>query len=78
VFSAKSLGSIIYLAALGSVVAFVAYYWLHHRTRAVVVSLIAFITPLVGVFIGVGLYNEAFTALTIVGTALILAAWFWP
>ncbi len=72
VFSARSIGSIIYLAVLGSVVAFVAYYWLLRRTRAVVVSLIAFITPLVGVFIGVGLFSEAFTALTVVGTALIL------
>jgi len=72
VFSARSLGSIIYLAVLGSVVAFVAYYWLLRHTRAVVVSLIAFVTPLVGVFIGVGLYSETFTALTVVGTALIL------
>ena len=48
VFSTRSLGCITYLAVLGSVVAFVAYYWLLRRTRAVVVSLIAFITPLWG------------------------------
>jgi len=72
VFSAASIGSIIYLAVLGSVVAFVAYYWLLRHIRVVVVSLIAFITPLVGVFIGVGLFSEPFTALTAVGTALIL------
>lgn len=66
-----SIGSILYLATLGTVIAFVAYYWLLSRAKAVVVSLIAFITPIVAIFLGV-FWGESLSLRTLVGTIMIL------
>jgi len=73
VVSTESIGSIIYLALFGSVIAFLGYYWLLARTRAVTVSLIAFITPLVAIFIGVLFFSESLPLLIAFGTVLILS-----
>jgi drug/metabolite transporter (DMT)-like permease len=73
VVSAASIGSILYLAVFGSVIAFLGYYWLLARARAVTVSLIAFITPLVAIFIGVLFFSEGFSLLLAIGTILILS-----
>ena len=73
VVSLASVGSIVYLAVFGTVVTFLGYYWLMRRMTAVMVSSIAFVTPLVAVFFGVGLGGESLTPLTIVGTVLILS-----
>lgn len=69
----ESLGSIIYLAVMGTVVAFLSYYWLLKRLRAVSVALIAFITPLVALGFGVLLGGEALTVSTAFGTLLIFS-----
>lgn len=66
--------SILYLSIFGTVVTFIGYYWLLSHMRAVVVSLIAFITPIVAIFIGVTFLSESLTPLTIVGTGVILIA----
>ena len=71
-FTTKAIGSIVYLALCGSVVAFLGYYWLLKHTRLTVVSLIAFITPLVAMLVGVVLAEESLTPVTVVGSALIL------
>jgi drug/metabolite transporter (DMT)-like permease len=71
--NAASVGSVVYLAVFGSVVAFLGYYWLLKRTTVVVVSLIAFITPLVAIIIGVILFDESMTGMVIAGSAMILS-----
>ncbi|MEW6051327.1 MAG: EamA family transporter [Candidatus Zixiibacteriota bacterium] len=71
--TSQSVGSIIYLAVFGTVVAFLGYYWLLTHTKAVTVSLIAFITPLVAILIGVVFGDETLSTLTLVGAAAILA-----
>jgi drug/metabolite transporter (DMT)-like permease len=70
--TAASVGSILYLAILGTVIAFVGYYWLLSHTEAVTVSLIAFITPVIAILIGI-LFGESLAIRTIVGTVMILA-----
>ncbi|MEW5796459.1 MAG: EamA family transporter [Candidatus Zixiibacteriota bacterium] len=70
--TAKAVGSIIYLALGGSVVAFLGYFWLVKRMRLTVVSLIAFITPLVAILIGVLVAEESITAMESAGAGLIL------
>lgn len=72
-FTAESIGSILYLAIFGTVVAFLGYYWLLTHTRAVTVSLIAFITPLVAIVIGVFLFDEHLSLLIFIGAAMILS-----
>lgn len=69
----EAAGSILYLAVFGTVIAFLGYYWLLARIRVVAVSLIGFITPLIAIFIGVGLFGESLSSETIWGTGLILS-----
>ncbi len=72
-WTANSVGSILYLAIIGTVVAFLGYYWLLTKARTVTVSLIAFITPLTAILIGVFLFDEQLSALILIGAALILS-----
>ncbi len=69
----QSVGSIVYLAIFGTVIAFLGYYWLLKHTRAVTVSLVAFITPVVAIVIGVLFFGESLSAVIFVGAALILS-----
>lgn len=72
----EAVGSICYLALFGTVFTFLAYYWLVARLPVVSVSLIAFITPLVAVLIGVLVADERLTVLLAIGTLLILGGVF--
>jgi len=71
--TATSVGSILYLTVIGTVVAFLAYYWLLSRTRAIYTSLFAFVVPLVAIFIGVVLFDESLTLTIVFGTVMILS-----
>lgn len=73
VVSIESVGSIIYLALIGSVTAFIGYYWLMRKLSAVAVSSIAFVTPLVAVFFGLVFGGESLSRLTVFGAILILS-----
>ncbi len=67
-----SVGSILYLAVFGTVIAFLGYYWLLTHTRAVIVSMIAFVTPLVAILIGELLAHETLSVFIYIGTTMIL------
>jgi drug/metabolite transporter (DMT)-like permease len=69
----ESVGSILYLAILGTVIAFLSYYWLLTYWTAVKVALTAFFVPLVAILIGAGLFGEELGWRVAAGTALILA-----
>lgn len=71
-FTAKTIGSILYLSIFGSVIAFLGYYWLLKKVRAVTAAMIAFITPLIAIALGILVGSETLTTLTIVGTIMIL------
>ena len=72
-WTGASVGSILFLAVFGTVVAFLGYYWLVARLPVTTVSLVAFITPLIAVLIGIAAAEETFTAATVAGAALTLA-----
>jgi len=72
-FTAASVGSILYLAVPGSVVTFLGYYWLLKRIRLTTASLIAFITPLVAIMIGVSFAGESLSLPIMTGAVLILS-----
>lgn len=74
--SLESVGSILYLAIFGTVVTFLSYYWLLRHMRLTTVSLIAFVTPMVAIFIGVLFADEKMTPLIMLGTSLILSGVF--
>jgi drug/metabolite transporter (DMT)-like permease len=67
-----AVGSVLYLAAVGSVLAFVTYYWLLKRIEAVYLSLTSFINPIVAVILGAVLLGESLAVRTAAGAALVL------
>lgn len=65
--------AVVYLAVFGSVVTFTSFYWLMKRINVVILSLIAFITPIVALVLGWLFYDEVFTVLHLIGSSLVLA-----
>ncbi len=72
VWSTETVGSILYLATVGSVVVFVAYYWLLKRMEAVYLSLISFITPIIAVALGTVVLDEQLHPNVMLGAGLVL------
>ncbi len=64
--------SVLYLAVFGSVLAFLAYYWLLKRIDPVYLSLTSFINPVVGVVLGAAVLHEALGASIVAGALLVL------
>lgn len=71
-WTSTTILSITYLAIPGTVITFLGYYWLLARTRAVIVSLIAFIIPLIAIIIGVFGFNESLSLKVVIGSILVL------
>ena len=67
------LGAILYLALLGSVIAFVVYLRLLKTFEATAMSYVALITPIVAVFLGFSLGNEILDPIALAGAAVTLA-----
>lgn len=69
---ANAVVSVLYLALFGSVVTFTSYYWLLKKINIVILSLIAFITPIVALLLGWIVFGEYFETHQITGSALVL------
>ncbi|MDF1692447.1 MAG: DMT family transporter [Zhongshania sp.] len=74
VFSATSIASLLYLSVFGSLLGFVAYYFLLKNMAVETVSLIPFITPVMAMCIGVVVADEVISAAMLLGAGLILLA----
>jgi len=72
-FDDTAIISVTYLAFFGSVVTFTSFYWLMKRINVVLLSLIAFITPLVALILGWIFYNESLSRNHIMGSVMVLA-----
>jgi len=68
----RSAAAVVYLASLGSVLAFSLYYWLIRECRPISVALISLITPVTSLWLGNVLNHEAFHRDELIGTGLIL------
>lgn len=64
--------SLLYLAIVGSVVAFLLYYWLILNMDVTKSMLIALVTPVVAVILGMLVLNEEFGWRTLAGGAMII------
>jgi drug/metabolite transporter (DMT)-like permease len=73
----SAIVSILYLAFFGSVVTFTSFYWLIKRINIVILSLVAFITPIVALILGYFFYNEELSVRHFIGTALVLTGVLW-
>ncbi len=69
--------SILYLAFFGSVITFTTFYWLIKRINLVILSLIAFITPIVALILGFFIYSEVLSTRHFIGAAMVLTGVFW-
>jgi drug/metabolite transporter (DMT)-like permease len=65
--------SMFYLALVGSVIAFLLYYWLMRNMDVTKSMLIALVTPVVAVVLGMFVLGEELTWRTIVGGAMIMS-----
>ncbi|MBM4165878.1 MAG: multidrug DMT transporter permease [Ignavibacteria bacterium] len=72
-FTSTAIFSILYLALIGSIITFASYYWLLKRIEAVYLSLIAFVTPILAVFLGAIVLNEKLELKTFLGAGIVLS-----
>lgn len=72
VFDSKAIFSIIYLALFGTLFTFTTYYWLMKRINVVILSLSAFITPIVAIILGWFILEESLSGRDLLGTVLVL------
>ncbi|MHC1737392.1 MAG: DMT family transporter [Ignavibacteriaceae bacterium] len=74
VFTLPAVFSIGYLAIFGTIVTFITYYWLLKKINIILLSLVAFITPIIALIAGWIAYNETLNYLQLTGTIIILAS----
>jgi drug/metabolite transporter (DMT)-like permease len=75
-FSTESIAAWLYLALIGSALAFTAYAWLLQNAPLSRVATYAYVNPVVAIALGWLILDEAVTGITIAGAAVIvLAVW---
>jgi drug/metabolite transporter (DMT)-like permease len=72
--SPLSLGAMVYLAIVSSIIAFTAFSWLMRVSTPARVSTYAFVNPVVAVFLGWALNGEALQPTTLIAAAVIILA----
>ena len=72
-WTAVSVAALLYLAIAGSAVTFSLYYWLLTHLPATRMSMIAYTSPVVAVFVGAAWLGEPVTLRMLTGSALVLA-----
>ncbi|MFH2054895.1 MAG: DMT family transporter [bacterium] len=70
--SARSVGSVLYLAIAGTGAAFIGWYWILKRISATAASLMTFIEPVVATVLAVLILHETLSSRFVGGAALIL------
>ena len=72
-FDAASVGSLLYLALLGTCVTFSLYFWLLRHMTATGLSLTAYAIPVVAVVVGALVFDEPVTPQLLLGGLLVVA-----
>ncbi|MEX1367289.1 MAG: EamA family transporter [Nannocystaceae bacterium] len=67
-----AVGSVVYLAVIGTAVTFGLYYWLLRYVASSRLSLIAYVTPAVALWLGWAVADEPLALTTLLGTGLVL------
>ena len=71
-WSARGMGALLYLALVGSTLAFAVYFRLMRTVPLSRLAMITYVTPVVALLLGATLGEEEVTSRTLAGTALIL------
>ena len=72
-WTARAFVALFYLALVGSVIAFIAYYWLVQHMDVTKTMLIALVTPVVAVLLGMLVLKERLMWRTLAGGAMIVS-----
>jgi drug/metabolite transporter (DMT)-like permease len=73
VWDTKAIGSLMYLSLFCTVITFIVYFWLVKHVEVVVLSLSAFITPIIALLISVAIMDERLTTTTLFGSCIVLS-----
>ncbi len=76
-FDSTAVFSVLYLAVFGSIITFTSFYWLLKRISVVILSLIAFITPVIALFLGWIFFSEQLSFNELTGSLLVLCGLLW-
>ncbi len=76
-FDSTALLAVLYLAIFGSIVTFTSFYWLLKRISVVILSLIAFVTPVIALFLGWIFFSEQLSFNELMGSLLVLFGLLW-
>jgi drug/metabolite transporter (DMT)-like permease len=71
-FDRTAILSLLYLSIFGSVIAFVTYFWLVKHVEVVLLSLTAFVTPIIAVLLGKLVLDEHLSPQVLSGSILVL------
>ena len=72
-WTTTAVGSTLYLAVVGSAVAFLLYYWLVRKIDVTITLLISLVTPVIALLIGMFTLSEKVTWRVAVGSAAIIS-----
>jgi drug/metabolite transporter (DMT)-like permease len=72
-WTAMAVISLFYLAIVGTVIAFLLYYWLMHNMDVTKTMLIALVTPVTAVILGMLILKEELHWRTLFGGAMIIS-----
>ncbi len=68
----RSVGSVLYLAVMGSCLAFICYYWLISQVRVTKASLVVFVIPIVALFLDWLILEQTLHWRVIAGSGLVI------
>ncbi|NKF23956.1 EamA family transporter [Solimonas sp. C16B3] len=71
-WTGQAIGALIYLAVLGSCVAYGAYFWLVHQVSPAQLGTYAYVNPAVAVLLGWLVLDERLSTMQVGGTSVIL------
>lgn len=71
--TARSWTAVIYLVVLGSLVGFTAYSWLVNHAPPQLTATYAYVNPVVAIFLGWLILDEALSAQSLTGSAIVIA-----
>lgn len=72
-FDLNAVLSVTFLAIFGSIITFTSFYWLLKQVSIILLSLVAFITPVIALILGWLLYNEVLMTHHLTGSGMVLA-----
>lgn len=71
-WSTRSIGAIIYLGVFGSLIGFIAYFFILQKLKATTVALITLITPTIAISLGAIINNEPVGQNVMIGAAFVI------